>query len=120
MPPGAPAGASSQKPDCEGAKPQKPDCEGGETQKPDCEGGAGIENSHDAWLPLRNLEEIDVAYGQGDYDRACELIAEIATIGALEFRFVSPTSNIAWTRGLLTRTAAGKLIFPIDNVIPSG
>ena len=37
-------------------------------------------NSHTAWRLLRTLKQLDVAYGQGDYGKACELIAQITRI----------------------------------------
>ena len=33
-----------------------------------------------AWLTIRTLQELDVAYEQGDYEQACKLIAKIAKL----------------------------------------
>lgn len=38
-------------------------------------------NSMTAWRLARLLDELDIAYGQGDYDRACGIIGEIAKLG---------------------------------------
>jgi hypothetical protein len=35
-------------------------------------------NSHSAWRVIRALQQLDVAYGQGDYDRACESLETLA------------------------------------------
>jgi hypothetical protein len=35
------------------------------------------ENSHYAWRLVRVLADLDVAYGQGDFDRACALLADL-------------------------------------------
>ena len=40
-------------------------------------------NSHTAWKMVRALMELDQAYGEGDYDRAGEIIAGIGKIKAL-------------------------------------
>ena len=37
-------------------------------------------NSESAWQMARLLQELDVAYGQGDYDRACELLGRLETL----------------------------------------
>ena len=37
-------------------------------------------NSHTAWKLARALMELDQAYGQGDYDRACDLLTDIQKI----------------------------------------
>jgi len=37
-------------------------------------------NSHTAWRLLRTLVELETVYGQGDYDKACELVTEVAKI----------------------------------------
>jgi hypothetical protein len=39
-------------------------------------------NSHSAWRLLRALSDLDVAYGQGDFDLACKLMGEIETISS--------------------------------------
>ena len=41
-------------------------------------------NSHTAWKLERALMELDQAYGQGDFDRACELIGDIRKIRAFQ------------------------------------
>ncbi|HOI45723.1 MAG TPA: hypothetical protein PLX50_08945, partial [Candidatus Aminicenantes bacterium] len=38
-------------------------------------------NSHTAWRLARALAELDAAYGSGDTDGACSIIAEIGRIG---------------------------------------
>jgi hypothetical protein len=40
-------------------------------------------DSAGAWKLTRLLEELDIAYGRADYDRACGLIAEIRKFGAV-------------------------------------
>jgi len=37
-------------------------------------------NSQTVWMLLRTLTELDTAYGQGKYDRACQLIRDIAEL----------------------------------------
>jgi hypothetical protein len=37
-------------------------------------------NTHTAWKLARALAELDTAYGQGDYDRACTLIGDIGNM----------------------------------------
>jgi hypothetical protein len=37
----------------------------------------GTANSQTAWKLLRALERLEVAYGQGQFDRACDVLAEI-------------------------------------------
>ncbi|GMU23139.1 MAG: hypothetical protein AMXMBFR13_32220 [Phycisphaerae bacterium] len=37
-------------------------------------------NSAYAWRLLRGLQELDVAYGQGEFERVCELLTEISAI----------------------------------------
>ena len=34
-------------------------------------------NSHTAWLLMRFLQRLDVAYGEGSYDKACEILDEL-------------------------------------------
>ena len=41
-------------------------------------------NTHTAWKLSRALAELDTAYGQGDFDRACSLIGEIGKIAVLQ------------------------------------
>ncbi len=41
-------------------------------------------NSMTAWKLARLLDELDIAYGQGDYDRACGVIEEIAKFGVFK------------------------------------
>ena len=41
-------------------------------------------NSHTAWELARSLMELDQAYGQGDYDRACDLLDDIGQIKAFK------------------------------------
>jgi hypothetical protein len=36
--------------------------------------------SHSAWRMVRLLEQLDVAYGQGDFDQSCQLLDKIATM----------------------------------------
>jgi len=43
---------------------------------------ATTKDSHTAWLMLRTLAELETAYGQGDFDKACGLIAEIGKLEA--------------------------------------
>ena len=40
-------------------------------------------NSYYAWRLIRALEELDVAYGQGDFDTASDVLDEIASIETL-------------------------------------
>jgi hypothetical protein len=37
-------------------------------------------NSQTAWMLLRTLTELDTVYGQGKYDKACQLICDIAEL----------------------------------------
>jgi hypothetical protein len=41
-------------------------------------------NSHTAWRLARLLEELDVAYGQGDFDKAVTLLQEIKKLGVFK------------------------------------
>jgi len=41
------------------------------------------ESSFAAWRLLRSLSELDTAYGQGDFDQACSLLAEIGKMKML-------------------------------------
>jgi hypothetical protein len=40
-------------------------------------------NSESAWQMARLLQELDVAYGQGDFDRACVVLGRLETLAAL-------------------------------------
>jgi hypothetical protein len=40
----------------------------------------GTRNSHTAWCLVRALTELDIAYGQGEYDKATNLMKDIARI----------------------------------------
>jgi hypothetical protein len=37
-------------------------------------------NSQTAWKLIRRLADLDMAYGQGDYDRAVKILADVATL----------------------------------------
>jgi len=41
-------------------------------------------NSYTAWLLSRALEKLDVAYGQGDFDKAAALVQEIKKLGVFK------------------------------------
>ncbi len=41
-------------------------------------------NSYTAWLLSRTLEKLDVAYGQGDFDKAAALVQEIKKLGVFK------------------------------------
>ena len=45
--------------------------------------GVTADPSAAAWKLARLLDELDIAYGQGDYDRACGIIEEIRKLGPL-------------------------------------
>jgi len=46
--------------------------------------GVAADPSAAAWKLARLLDELDIAYGQGDYDRACGVIEEIKKLGRPE------------------------------------
>ena len=45
-----------------------------------CSSSLSPHNSHTAWCVLRVLAELDVAYGEGDYDGARAALDELADI----------------------------------------
>ncbi|UCD27704.1 MAG: hypothetical protein JSV03_11405, partial [Planctomycetota bacterium] len=49
----------------------------------DAKNRAGTPNSQTAWRLIKLLEELDVAYGQGEYDRACGVLSKIAEVKEL-------------------------------------
>lgn len=53
-----------------------------DVRHPSKDGLATTPNSHYAWLIVRALQKLDVAYGEGDFDTACATLSELGKIEA--------------------------------------